>query len=360
LTALKRLCYNLGMALNKMVGSFFALDIGTTAIRVVELSHGGRGWNLKQYGAQPIDIRLSESTAEKDQRLLGEAISGVIAQAGIHTKDVAIGIPSQRTFAAVVEIPNVASKAELNATIKYQAENYVPMKADEAKIDWAIIGESPNDNQKVEVLVASVPNTFTEGRLDLLEGLGLNVVAIEPDALALTRALLPDGVQDGRLILDIGDNATDLVVTLGTAPRLIRSIPVGFQTMVKMAKQNLNIEEQQAHQLLLKFGVMPDRLEGQLLRSVNSTLEQLVAEIQKSLKFFGTKYAGVGVGAILSSGYAAILPGLIETITQRTNVPGQAATPWQHVNVPSGDQAKLAPISSQLAVAVGLAERLGV
>jgi len=347
------------MKLNKVVGNFFALDIGTTAIRVVELSHGSHGWNLKQYSTQPIDIRLSESTAEKDQRALGEAINNIIAQAGIHTKDVAIGIPSQRTFAAVVEIPNVASKAELNASIKYQAENYVPMKADESKVDWAIIGESINDNQKVEVLISSVPNTFTEGRLELLEGLGLNVIAIEPDSLALTRALLPDGVQDGRLILDIGDNATDLVMTLGTAPRLIRSIPIGFQTMVKAAKQNLNIEEQQARQLLLKFGVEQDRLEGQLSRAVNSTVEQLVAEIQKSLKFFATKYTGVGVGAILASGYAAVLPGLMSTISQRTNVSAQLATPWQHVNVPASEQVKLAPISAQFAVAVGLAERLG-
>jgi type IV pilus assembly protein PilM/plasmid segregation protein ParM len=347
------------MKLNKVVGNFFALDIGTTAIRVVELAHSGHGWNLKQYGVQPIDVRLSESTAEKDQRALGQAINSAISRAGIHSKDVAIGIPSQKTFAAVVEIPNVANKAELNAAIKYQAENYTPMKADEAKIDWAIIGESLNDNQKTEVLIASVQNTFTEARLDLLESLGLNVIAIEPDSLALTRSLLPDGIQDGRLVIDIGDNATDLVMTLGTAPRLIRSIPVGFQAMVKSAKQNLNIEEQQAQQLLLKFGVAPDRLEGQLLRAVNSTLEQLVAEIQKSLKFFNTKYAGVGVGAILASGYAAILPGLIDTISGRTNVPAQVATPWQHVNVPASEQAKLAPISSQFAVAVGLAERSG-
>ncbi|MCL2451930.1 type IV pilus assembly protein PilM [Candidatus Saccharibacteria bacterium] len=348
------------MKMNKVVGNFFALDIGTTAIRVVELAHSGHGWKLQHYGVQPIDIRLSESTAEKDQRLLGEAISSVISQAGIHTKDVAIGIPSQKTFAAVVEIPNVANKTELNATIKYQAENYTPMKADESKIDWAVIGVSPNDNQKTEVLIASVQNTFTEARLDLLEGLGLDVIAIEPDSLALTRSLLPDGIQDGRLIIDVGDNATDLVMTLGTAPRLIRSIPVGFQTMVKMAKQNLNIEEQQAGQLLLKFGVQPDRLEGQLIRAVNSTLEQLVAEIQKSLKFFSTKYAGVGVGAILASGYAAILPGLVDTISQRTSVPSQVATPWQHVDVPESEKAKIAPISSQLAVVVGLAERSGI
>jgi type IV pilus assembly protein PilM len=347
------------MNLGKAVGDFFALDIGTTAVRVTELAHSGHGWNLKHYGVQPIDIRLSESTAEKDQRALGEAITNVIAQAGIRIKDVAIGIPSNKMFAAVVEIPNVP-KAELNATIKYQAENYVPMKADEAKIDWAVIGESPTDKQKVEVLVASVQNSFTEARLDLLEGLGLNVVAIEPDSLALTRALLPDGIQDGRLIIDMGDFATDLVVTLGTAPRLIRSIPIGFETLIRTSRQNLNIEEQQARQLLLKFGLVAGRLEGQIIRSVQSTIDQLSAEVEKSLKFFATKYAGAGVGAILLSGYAAILPGFAEFISQHVNLPVQAATPWQHVNVSPEDQPKLAPISAQFAVAVGLAERLGL
>jgi type IV pilus assembly protein PilM/plasmid segregation protein ParM len=111
---------------------------------------------------------------------------------------------------------------------------------------------------------------------------------------------------------------------------------------------------------LLKFGVAPDKLEGQLARSVHASLEQLIGEIQKSLKFFATKYTGVGVGAILSSGYAVVLPGLTEVISQHAGVTGQAATPWQHVNVPASAQADLASVSSQFAVAVGLAERLGV
>ena len=107
------------MSIGKSVGDFFALDIGTTALRVVELGHSGQGWNLKRYGIKPIDMRLSESTAEADQHNLSQAISDVIASAGIRSKDVAIGIPSSKMFASVVEVPNVP-KAELNATIKYR------------------------------------------------------------------------------------------------------------------------------------------------------------------------------------------------------------------------------------------------
>jgi type IV pilus assembly protein PilM len=347
------------MKFGKVVGDSFALDIGTTAVRVVELSHSGHGWNLQHFGVTPIDIQLSESTAAADVRRLGEVITSVINSSGVHTKNVVIGVPSSKMFTTVVEMPNVP-KNELNQTIKYQADNYVPMNADEAKIDWAVIGESPNDKSKIEVLLASVPNTFTEARLDLLEGLGLNVVAIEPDSLAIVRSLLPDGVQDGRLIIDMGDFSTDLAVTLGDSPRLVRSIPIGFQTFVKAAQQNLGVEPQQAQQLMLKFGLQPGRLEDQVVRAVNSSVEQFTNEVMKSIKFFQTKYPNIGVSGILVSGYSAVIPGFIDVLTQHTNIAGQMATPWQHVNVPVAEQEKLAPLSSQFAVAVGLAERAGI
>lgn len=347
------------MKFGNLVGSFFALDIGTTALRVMELDHSGSGWNLKHYGVKPIPVRLSESTAEADHKALQTAIAQLITEADIKIKDVAIGIPSNKMFASVVEVPTV-SKAELNATIKYQAENYVPMRADEAKIDWAIIGESPNDKSKTEVLIASVLNSFTESRLDLLEGdLGLNVIAIEPDSLALVRSLLPDGINDGRLIVNMEDSATDVIVTLGAAPRLIRSIPIGMNSLIRAVKQLLNVDDQQARQLILKFGVDPAALDGQINRAVQGLIDQLLVEIIKSLKFFIQKYSGMGIGSTMVSGYTAVLPGFANIIATKTKLSVQIATPWQHVNVPPADQPRLAPVSAQFAVAVGLAERLG-
>lgn len=345
------------MKFGKTVGNFFALDIGTTALRVVELAHSGSGWNLKHYAVKPIASRLSESTAEKDRHDLALAITEVVAKAGIKTKDVAIGIPSGKMFASIVEVPTV-SKAELNATIKYQAENYVPMRADEAKIDWAIIGPSPVEQGKTEVLVASVLNTFTESRLDMLESdLGYNVIAIEPDSIALLRALLPEGIPDGRLLVNMEDSATDVVVTLGNAPRLIRSIPVGMNSLVRSARQALNIDDLQARQLILKFGVDPSALDGQLYRAVHPLIDQLNVELIKSLRFFMTKYNGMAISATMVSGYTSTLPGFANIIADKTNLPTQIATPWQHVNVPVSEQSVLAPISAQFPVAVGLAER---
>lgn len=187
--------------------------------------------------------------------------------------------------------------------------------------------------------------------------MGLNVVAIEPDSIAICRALLPTNSSGGRVVLDFGDMASDLVVALGDSPRLIRSIPTGLHSLVKVTSQNLNIQEQQASQFILKFGLLPDKLEGQVVRSLDSTMTQFVTEIVKSIKFFQTKYPDTPVVELLLSGYAAMIPGFDAYLSQKIGLATRVATPWQYVRVPQTEQAALQEIAAQFAVAVGLAQK---
>lgn len=341
------------------VGDFFALDIGTTAIRIVQLSRSGDMWTLTKYASVPVDIKVATSDAVEDQRKLAEVITTAIGQSGVRTRNVVLGIPSARMFASVIDLPDMPS-AELASTIKYQAEQFIPMSVDEAKVDWAVVGKSPKDPTKNEVLIASVANTFSEQRLDLIEGLGLNVLAIEPDSLAICRSLLPQGVKDGHMIIDVGDFSSDLVMTLGDAPRLVRSIPTGFRSLTKAVAQNLNIQEQQAAQFITKFGVDPSKLEGQIARALDSTIDQFATELIKSIKFFQTKYPNTAIASLMLSGYATTVPGFSEYLASKTGVPAQLATPWQRVKVSGGDQTALQPISSQFAVVVGLAQKVAL
>lgn len=338
------------------VGDFFAIDIGTTAIRVVQLSKAGHGWKLEKYASVPVDIRTSSSDSVEDQRKLSEVITTAIGQSGVSLKNVVLGIPSNRMFATVIELADMPAQ-ELASTIKYQSEQYIPTSLDESKVDWAILGKSPKDPAKNEILLASVANAFSEQRLDLIEGMGLNVVAIEPDSVALCRSLLSQGMTGGRLVIDFGDMTTDLIVALGDSPRLIRSIPTGLRTMVKATAQNLNIEEQQALQFITKFGLQPDKLEGQIARSLEATMSQFVSEIVKSIKFFQTKYAETPVSEMLLSGYASTIPGFDEYVSQRVGLVARKATPWQNVAVPQSEQTALMGVASQFSVAVGLAQK---
>lgn len=352
------LMYNNGnMALLKSVGDFFALDIGTNAVRVVQLSSSGsNSWTLLHYGYAPVDIKTTSANSKESERRLGEIIMTAVGQSGIKTKNVAIGLPSQKTFTTVIDVPNMP-ETELRSTIKYQMDQYIPMAIDEAKVDWVLLGQSAHNPQQQEVLLASTANNYAEERLEFIEGLGLNVVAAEPDPIAMIRALLPAGIQDARLIIDVGELSTNLVITYNDAPRLVRTIPTGLHSLVKSAVQNLNVQDDQARQFILKFGLAPDRLEGQVYHAVESVLENFVSELTKSIKFFQTRYPNTPVGGILLSGYASVVPKFGEYVSAKTGVASAQADPWQKVKMSQADQQQLATISTEFATAVGLAQR---
>lgn len=344
------------MKLFASVGDFFALDIGSTSVRVVQLTPNGAGWQLVKYGTAPIDIKVSSSDSPEDQRRLGDIIVSLVTQVGITTPRVVVGIPSTKTFTTVVDLPDLPV-AELSSTIKYQAEQYIPMPIEEVKLDWAVLGKSLRDPSKVEVLIASVSNKFSEERLDLIEGLGFNVIAIEPDPIALARSLIPADNREAHMIIDFGDFSTDIVMVLTGAPRLVRTIPVGMQTLIKAVTQNLNIDTNQATQFILKFGLYPDRLEGQILRALDPTLDQFASEISKSSKFFQSRYTNVPISSIVLSGYTISIPAFGEYLTSKTGMPAVPGNAWSNVSFGLEMRDQLVQVAPQFGVVVGLAER---
>ena len=344
------------MKLVKGLGDFFGLDIGTNAVRVVQLSRTGAGWSMVHYGYTPVDSKITSGDSPEARRRLGEAIMTAVGQAGIRTSNVAIGLPSNKTFSTVIDVPKV-SEQELRAMMKYQVDQYIPMSSDEAEVDWVLLGKSLHAQNQYEVLLTSTSKTYAEERLELVEGLGFNVIAEEPDAIAMVRSLSVTDSQDARLIIDMGENSTDLAVVYNGAPRLIRMIPTGLSSLVRAAVQNLNVQEDQARQFILKFGLAPDRLDGQVLRAIDSTLDSFSSELIKSIKFFQTRYPNTAVSSILLSGFGSVIPQLDSYVMNKAGIQSIVADPWQRVQVSQSDQQQLAPIASEFAIAVGLAQR---
>lgn len=344
------------MRLAKGLGDFFGLDIGTNAVRVVQLSKSGSGWNLQKYGYAPVDSKISASDSPEARRRLGEVIMTAIGQSGIKTTNVAIGLPSSKTFSTIIDVPKV-SEQELKATMKYQIEQYIPMSIEDAKVDWALLGDSLRTQNQYEVLLTSTAKAYAEQQLEFVEGLGLNVIAEEPDPIAMARALTPIDNQDVKLILDMGENSADLVMMHGQVPLLVRNVPIGLGALIRGAVQNLNVQEDQARQFIMKFGLAPDRLDGQVVRAIDSVLDNFASEITKSIKFFQTRYPSLLVSGILLSGFAASVPQMDRYISAKSGINTISANPWQRVNVSQGYQQQLAPVAAEFAVAVGLAQR---
>lgn len=343
------------MSLLSGVSDFFGLDIGTSAIRAVELKGRGDSKVLQKYGQIAIDQKVAVSDSKSDQQKLAQVVKELITQTGIASKNVAVGIPSNRVFTAVFDMDRL-TEAELNKTLKYQADSMIPTPLEQSKVDWALIGDSPVDKTKMEILLSSVPNEFVERRLDVLESIGLDVIAYEPDNLALVRSLLANDTS-AQMVLDIGRNSTDLVIVMNGAPRLTRAIPTGIEAFVKAATQNLGIDHEQAEQFVFKFGLSKEKLEGQIHQAIISTVDLLVAEIEKSIKFFQSRYTEAKIQRIVVTGGASTLPEFPLYIANKFGISVEIGNAWRNVSFPPERQNELLAVSNYYGVAAGLAER---
>jgi len=335
---------------------FFGLDIGSGAIRLVQLRGSGANKSLVKYSYVPLDSNIALSDSSVDQAKLAQIIKQLISKTGVTTQNVAVGIPSNRVFTIVADVEKLNPK-EMEKSIELQADSLIPTPIAESKVDWAVIGDSPIDKTKEEILLTSVPNGYIENRLAMLESIGLNVIAFEPDNLALARSLASLDSKT-QLILDIGKMSSDLVIVTSGVPHLTRSIPTGIATIVRSTAENMNIDAQQANQLIFKFGMNKDKLEGQVFQAVSGAIEQLYTEIEKSIKFYQTRYANTKIDTIIVSGGAAAIPELPINLANKFGINVEVGNAWRNVAYGQDRQNELLAISSQFGVAVGLAERL--
>lgn len=342
------------MGLIKGDSAHVGLDIGTTGLRLVQLRPSKGNPSLVTYSGVPVDPRLVESDAKADQQKLAEIIKELFHTSRATTKNTVVGLPSSKIFASLVDFPKMSSQ-ELEKAISYQAEQYIPMPLEEAKLDWLVIGES-EDKSKQEVLLVAAPHTLTETYLEIMDMAGLELVALEPDAFGLVRSLVPN-LNIAVAVLDIGANSTDLVIMAGGTPRLIRSVSVGGQTLIKAASHNLGVDEEQAGQFLYKFGLTQSKLEGQIFKAIKSGIDMLTSELDKSNKFFTSRYKNLKIEKIVLTGGSSTLPELPTYLANATGLPVEIGNAWSRIRFDVSTQDQLMSISNQFAVANGLALR---
>jgi type IV pilus assembly protein PilM/plasmid segregation protein ParM len=130
-----------------------------------------------------------------------------------------------------------------------------------------------------------------------------------------------------------------------------------MEAIMRSAMQNLNVDEKQAEQFVLKFGLGKDKLEGQVYQAIIGTVEILVSEIDKSIKFFQARYPEVKMERIIVTGGASVLPEFPLYLANKFGLNVEIGNAWRNVAVSSDRQNELLAISNQFGVAVGLAER---
>ena len=341
------------------MSEFFGLDIGSHTIKAVQIDKEDGGLRLIHFAIYDTPPRAFESEAEEDKKALSKAIKGTLEDAGIKSRKVVASLPESKLFTRVIELPQMNEK-ELASSLEYEAERYIPFPLDSAVFDFEVVSKL-KDEEKMRVLLVASPENLTARYLDLLEGAGLEVVALEPETVALVRSLVGAGdkAQVPTMVVSIGSSSTDLIITEGGKIRFTRSVGTGGKALGRALARALGFEEEQAESYKRSYGLEEGQLEGKISDVLKPVFKVIVEEMRRSLEFYKSRRSGEGVKRVILSGGTANLPGVLVHLASEFGIEVQLANPWERVSYPEEelDREKMEELGPTLAVAVGLALR---
>lgn len=335
---------------------YFGLDLGNSSIKVAQLRglHGRP--TLVTYGDMDIPDNVVASDSQVDQDKVADYLRQLADDAGVTSKNVIAALPSSSSFTAIIKTPKLSEK-ELGESIGYQADKYIPIPINQAKLDWVVVGEDV-DSEELDVLVVAAPNIIANKYLNIIQKAGFELLVLETNALALARSLtVPTNIKSSVMIVDIGTVATDIAIFTGQVPRIVRSVDIGAKALRRVIAQNLNLDETYADQFLKKFGLQQNKLEGQIYKSLKPTVDHVVEEINKSSQFFKEQNPKLKLEKIILTGGTSALPGLAPYIANTTQQVVEIGNPWMNISYPVDMQQNLASVSINYATVLGLSLR---
>lgn len=331
----------------------FGLDIGENQVRLVQLKGGPEKYSLVAFGSAEIPAGVAQSDSKLDRQKLAKTVTELISSSQVDTKNVVSAIPGTSVFNALVKLPPM-TQSELAKAIKYQAEQNIPLKIDDVKYDWQVIRQDPN-TKEVTVMIIAAAKSKISSMMQLFSYADLNVIALETATVAMARSLA--SMSDTLvMILDIGSTTTEIGIVEKGVLSQTRSFPLAGFGMTRAISQNLGLDVDQAEQFKQRFGLSQDKLEGQVFKTVEPILRNILDEAVRSSKYYQEQF-GKTVKKVILTGGSSRLPMISEYIKSHMSVEVAFGNPWSNVSFQSSFNDKLNEIAPEFATAVGLAMR---
>lgn len=339
------------------------LDIGSTAVRAVELSGGEP--TVVHAAQVALPAGAVENGEVREPEAVAEALRELWQRGGFKQKRVYMGVGNQRVVVREIALPYLPEK-ELKASLAFQVQEFIPMPVDEAVLDYDPIEEFDQDDRKMQrlLLVAAqraMVDQMVAAALDAkLEPIGLDLIPF-----AMVRAVgsadagmnLEEGGDEA--VIDIGAHVTNIVVHARGVTRFVRILPSGGRDITLAVARGLGVEDDVAERL--KRGETVEELEtqpepGQVHQLAIQRATSFVDEIRSSLEFYTAQAQGAKVDRVVVAGGGSKLEGFLDLLRQRIPVQIEPGQVFQHVrhNLSLSEEA-LAEAEPLLAVAVGLA-----
>ncbi len=343
------------MAVSKIIG----LDIGSNAVKMIEIEKSKKGFELQFAGLTPLPDGAVVDKSIKKPDQVGQAIKNLHSYTS-RAKQVCISVSGKSVIVKLVQMTSMPD-AQLERQIQMEAEPYIPFDVKDVDLDFFIMGDRPEKEGQMDVVLVAARRDFLSEYLDLLKSLSLVPVVVDVDPFALEvmyEFCYPNVTEEIVALVNIGASTMNINILKSMGSQYTRDISLGGDSITREIMRFFDVSFERAENI--KRGAQLEKVNSRNLRRIfQRSVDSFVSELQKILDFFSTNISYDPIQKIFLSGGAAYTYGLVPTMQSELGIPVEIVDPFRSlkINEKNFDVNYLNSIGAQMAIAVGLALR---
>ncbi|OGI95360.1 hypothetical protein A2917_02225 [Candidatus Nomurabacteria bacterium RIFCSPLOWO2_01_FULL_42_17] len=355
--------------------SAVGIDIGSSAIKVVEIKRKGGKVMLETYGAialgpyDTLDIgRVTNLSVEK----LSDAVREVLKQSGVTASSAAFSIPVQSSLIFTLELPPTIKEGEMGAIIPTEARKYIPVPITEVSLDYFLLPKKQSTFEemnltpsgpdlpqkpadKTNVLVVATQNDAIAKYRSLVSLCSLSASFFEIEIFSSIRANFEHELSP-VLLMDFGASRTKLSIVEFGMVKSYHTIDRGGADITQSISQSLSIPFSEAEKMKKEFGLFGNPLEKSLADIIKIHVDYIFAETNNVLLEYEKRYSRT-ISKVIFTGGGSLMKGIPEVATSNFRAEIEIGHPFSKVNAPEFLGKVLETMGPEFAVALGLALR---
>ena len=313
------------------------LDIGSSSVKLVQLKESKKGIQLATFAMAPLPSEAIVDGALMNATAVVETIQSMLAAQKLKNKEAAVSISGHSVIIKKISLPAM-TQDELDDSIKWEAEQYIPFDVNDVYLDYQILQSRPEQGQ-MDVLLVAAKKEIVDEYSAIVKEAGLDPVVVDVDCFTIQNAFevnygYPPG--EAIVLLDVGASTININVISNDITTFTRDISMGGNQFTEEIQKQLNVsyEEAEAYKLGGERGVDADSVVPQEVeRVMQAVSEQMASEIHRSLDFYLATSSEGRMSRVYLSGGTAKVPSLARTIEDRVGVAVELIDPFKNIQI---------------------------
>lgn len=334
------------------------IDIGSSSVKLVQLSEQKGTYTLKNAGILPLPSDAIVDNSLMDTTSIVETIRDLVKSLGTKVVDASCSISGNSVIIRKISLPAMTQE-ELEDQIAWEAEQYIPFDINDVNLDFEILDADLSASGKMTVLLVASKKEIIHEYVSVFSEAGLKLVVVDVDSFAVQNIYelnYTPTENEVVALINIGASIMNLNVVKDGISLFTRDVQMGGNLYTEEIQRQFAVSSQDAEQIKLTSDY-PDKARlSEIMSRVNETLS---LEINRSLDFYNSTAEDLKIAKVYLSGGCSKVVNLAEVVSQRLGMPVELLNPLKQIicNEKEFDPEYLQEISPFIAVAAGLAMR---